>query len=395
MSAPMDLPMAADGGADDTRRLLAQLRGQPGAGRKAANDTLRRECDAPKGAEASAGAGRRVGRMTVVALAVLVAGALAWHPWQGHSTGMVSAESAQPAATAGAAAATQPADATNATAAPTAPTAATRSQPAAPAHASNAVLLEASGFVVARRQATVSASQTGRLARLFVTEGEQVHRGDLIAELDAGISQAEVAYAEAGVRAAERSVEVTRRKLEAAHRAAARDQGLAKDGFISAAGLDQSTSSVDTLQAQLEAELSQVAVAREQQRIQMEQMQGIQVRAPFDGVVTGIAAHEGEIVSPVSGGGGFTRTGICTIVDPSSVEGEVDVNERYLGRLQPGQPVLVHLPAYPKLSFKGTVATLPAVIDRNTAAARIRVSFPAPAAELRPGLRADFSFEGA
>jgi RND family efflux transporter MFP subunit len=256
------------------------------------------------------------------------------------------------------------------------------------------VMLEASGFVVARRQATVSASQTGRLARLYVTEGATVRRGDLIAELDAGISRAEVAHAQAGVAAAERAVEVTRRKLEAARRNAARDQGLARDGFISAAGLDQSTTSVETLQAQLEAELSQVAVSRERQRIQLEQMQGIQVRAPFDGVVTGLAANVGEIVSPVSGGGGFTRTGICTIVDPSSVEGEVDVNERYLERLRPGQAVQVRLPAYPSLTVKGTVAALPAVIDRNTAAARIRITFPAPIPELRPGMRADFAFEG-
>ncbi|MEW6707926.1 MAG: efflux RND transporter periplasmic adaptor subunit, partial [Pseudomonadota bacterium] len=256
------------------------------------------------------------------------------------------------------------------------------------------VMLEASGFVVARRQATVSASQTGRLARVYVSEGATVRRGDLIAELDAGISRAEVAYAQAGVRAAESAVEVTRRKLEAARRIAARDQGLAKNGFISAAGLDESTTSVETLQAQLQAELSQVAVAREQQRIQMEQMQGIQVRAPFDGVVTGLAAHVGEIVSPVSGGGGFTRTGICTIVDPTSVEGEVDVNERFLERLRPGQPVQVRLPAYPSLKVQGTVAALPAVIDRNTAAARIRIRFPTPVPELRPGMRADFAFEG-
>ena len=255
-------------------------------------------------------------------------------------------------------------------------------------------VLEASGFVIAERQATVSASTTGRIAKLFVSEGSRVRRGDLIAELDAGIPAAQVAYAQAGVLAAQRGVEVTRRRLEAARRSAARDQDLARQGFISAASVDQSSSNVEALQAQLEAETSQVAVAREQQRIQAEQMASVRVRAPFDGVVTGLAAHEGEIVSPISGGGGFTRTGICTLLDESSLAGEVDVNERYLARLRVGQRVAVRLPAYPAVALEGRVADLPTSIDRNTGAARVRIHFDQPAPELRAGMRADFAFKG-
>jgi RND family efflux transporter MFP subunit len=395
MTVPLNMPLSpSEESVDDTRRLLAQLRGQGGGGHTAGGSGAARAGQATDAAPAAAVTAAQMRRRTAVAvLASLAVGAgamgLATGAWGPRHAG--AAEAGGPS-TAGATA--QPAgiaaaqrDATQAEAARPSPT-----PMAAPA---GGVMLEASGFVVARRQATVSASQTGRLARLFVKEGAHVRRGDLIAELDAGISRAEVAYAEAGVLAAERAVEVTRRKLEAARRAAARDQGLARDGFISAAGLDQSSSTVATLQAQLEAELSQVAVAREQQRIQTEQMQGIEVRAPFDGIVTDLAAHEGEIVSPISGGGGFTRTGICTIIDPASLEGEVDVNERYLERLHAGQAVAVHLPAFPSLKLMGTVATLPAVVDRNTAAARIRIAFPSPAPELRPGMRADFSFGGA
>lgn len=273
-----------------------------------------------------------------------------------------------------------------------APAAATAAPVATAAPAAGTVL-EASGFVIAERQATVSASTTGRIAKLFVSEGSRVRRGDLIAELDAGIPAAQVAYAQAGVLAAQRGVEVTRHKLEAARRSAARDQDLARQGFISAASLDQSSSNVEALQAQLEAEASQVAVAREQQRIQAEQMASVRVRAPFDGVVTGLAAHEGEIVSPISGGGGFTRTGICTLLDESSLAGEVDINERYLARLRVGQRVAVRLPAYPAIALEGRVADLPTSIDRNTGAARVRIRFEQPSPELRAGMRADFGFK--
>jgi RND family efflux transporter MFP subunit len=303
------------------------------------------------------------------------------------------------AATALAAAATfvlvqRPADAGNAPPVSAAAAVANALPPAPPAHgATEAAVLEASGFVVASRQATVSASITGRITRVHVKEGALVRRGDLIAELDNDISSAQVAYAQAGVLAAERAVEVTRRRLATASRTAARDRDLAAQGFISGASLDQSNGGADALQAQLEAELSQVEVAREQQRIQVVQKQGLRVRAPFDGIVVGVAATEGEVVSPMSGGGGFTRTGICTIVDLSSLEGEVDVSERHLGRIRAGQSVTVKLPAYPALSFEGKVVSLPSSIDRNTAAARVRIVFVNPGLELRPGLRADFSFK--
>ena len=280
------------------------------------------------------------------------------------------------------------------TAQPLATAVAAPAVPVAPG-AADSLVLEASGFVVASRQATVSVSMTGRIARVHVKEGSMVKRGDLIAELDGDISSAQVSYAQAGVQAAGRAAEVTRHRLATANRSAARDRDLAAQGFISGASLDQSIGGVEALQAQLNAEVSQVEVAREQQRIHEVQRQGLRVRAPFDGIVVSVAANEGEIVSPVSGGGGFTRTGICTIVDLSSLEGEVDISERHLARIRAGQLVTVRLPAYPKLSFEGRVLSLPSSIDRNTAAARVRIAFVNPAPELRPGLRADFAFKTA
>jgi RND family efflux transporter MFP subunit len=352
---------------EETRRRLAQLRGlgapaMPPAMPAAAPVAPLR---APLSASHTPWAWGVAGVATAVAAAAV---AVAWPAWRASPAVAVAAPTAAASSTVGAA---------------TAPAVAVP----------GGAVLEASGFVVAGRQATVSASTTGRIAKLYVAEGQQVRRGELIAELDAGIPAAQVAYAQAGVLAAERSVEVTRRKLAAAHRSAARDQDLATQGFISRASLDQSSSNVEAMQAQLDAEISQVAVAREQQRIQAEQMASVRVRAPFDGVVTGVSAREGEIVSPISGGGGFTRTGICTLLDEASLEGEVDVNERYLARLHVGQRVQVRLPAYPAVVFEGRVADLPTSIDRNTSAARLRIRFVQRVPQLRTGMRADFAFE--
>jgi HlyD family secretion protein len=253
-------------------------------------------------------------------------------------------------------------------------------------------VLEASGFVIAGRQATVSASITGRIARLQVTEGSFVRRGQPIAELDAGISDAQVAYAEAGVRAADKAAGVTRARMQAANRDKRRSEDLAAQGFVSQASLEQTTAALESLQAQLTSDLSQVEVARKQLALQREQLRSVKVVAPFDGVVTSVSAHVGEIVSPISGSGGFTRTGICTIVDPESVEGEVDVSEQYLGRLRKDLPVSVRFPAYPDITVSGRIAVLPAAVDRNTAAIKVKITFDDLVQQLTPGMRADFTF---
>ncbi len=261
-----------------------------------------------------------------------------------------------------------------------------------PKSAGSGSVLEASGFVVANRQATVSAAFTGRIVRLHVEEGSFVRRGQTIAELDSSVSSAQVAYAQAGVQAAERAAAVTRTKIMMAKRNLLRSEDLAARGFVSQASLDQTTESVESLQAQITSDQSQVEVAVKQLSLQREQLRSLNVVAPFDGIVTELSAHVGEIVSPVSGGGGFTRTGICTIVDPASLEGEVDVNEQHLGRLRQGQRVAVRLPAYPELTLNGRIATLPTAVNRSTAAVKLRIAFDEPSAQLRPGMRADFGF---
>jgi RND family efflux transporter MFP subunit len=253
-------------------------------------------------------------------------------------------------------------------------------------------VLQASGFVVATREATVSAETTGRVVRLLVSEGSRVERGQTIAELDASVQQAQVEHARARVAASEDAVAVTESKVAAARRNLERSRSLIKRGFISQSQLDEATDQLAQLEAQLVSDRSQIKVARKELALESKQLDNTRIAAPFDGVVTELAAHVGEIVSPISAGGGFTRTGICTIVDLSSLEGEIDVNEQYLGRIAGGQGVSVTSPAYPSLRIEGHVDTVTAAVDRSTAAVKVRIAFDEAPGKLIPGMRIDAAF---
>lgn len=266
-------------------------------------------------------------------------------------------------------------------------------QPAAPGQQSRvSSVLDAAGHVVATRQATVSAETTGRIVRLHVAEGSQVRQGDIIAELDSRIAAAQVSHADSRVAAALRMSNVTRAKLEAARRNSKRARELAAEGYISKSSVDETLDTQTALQAQLAADISEVDVAQKLLALQRQELANVRILAPFDGVVTALAARVGEIVSPISAGGGFTRTGICTIVDLSSLEGEVEINEQYLRRVYEGQPVTIAAPAYPGLKLKGHLIMITPTVDRSTAAVKIRLAFDERAPELIPDLRIDVAF---
>ena len=116
------------------------------------------------------------------------------------------------------------------------------------------------------------------------------------------------------------------------------------------------------------------------------------MRAPFAGVVTVKAAQEGETVSPVSAGGGFTRTGIGTIVDMSSLEVEVDVNESFINRVTAGQRVDVRLNAYPDWQIGARVIAIVPTADRAKAAVRVRIGFDAIDERVLPQMGVRVSF---
>ena len=114
------------------------------------------------------------------------------------------------------------------------------------------------------------------------------------------------------------------------------------------------------------------------------------IRAPFDGVAISKDAQPGEMVSPVSAGGGFTRTGICTIVDMRSLEIEVDVNESYINRVRPDQGVTAVLDAYPDWQIPARVITTVPAADRQKATVLVRIGFDAA----RPAHSAGHGREG-
>ncbi|MBY0565411.1 MAG: efflux RND transporter periplasmic adaptor subunit [Hyphomonadaceae bacterium] len=221
--------------------------------------------------------------------------------------------------------------------------------------------LVASGYVVARRQATVAAEVTGRLLEVRIEEGQRVRRGEIIAVLEPTLARADSGAASARAAAAEADYAEAQRVL-------VRTRTLADQGFASDAAMT-------TAQARHDAALAQRNAARSDAQRASAQLARYEIRAPFSGVVVNKSAQPGEIISPVSAGGGFTRTGICTIVDMSSLEIEVDVSEAYIARVAEGQRVEATLDAYPGETFPARViATIPAA-DRSRATVRVRIGF--------------------
>jgi RND family efflux transporter MFP subunit len=221
--------------------------------------------------------------------------------------------------------------------------------------------LVASGYVVARRQATVAAEVTGRVLEVRVEEGQQVRRGQVLAVLEPTLARAELGSARARTAAADADLAEAERVLE-------RTRSLSQQGFASEAALTAAQSRYDLALAQRNAVRSDAQRAAAQ-------LSRYEIRAPFTGVVVNKAAQPGEIISPISAGGGFTRTGICTIVDMSSLEIEVDVSEAYISRVAEGQRVEAVLDAYPDQTFPAhVIATIPAA-DRSRATVRVRIGF--------------------
>ncbi|AGA89478.1 RND family efflux transporter, MFP subunit [Thioflavicoccus mobilis 8321] len=253
-------------------------------------------------------------------------------------------------------------------------------------------VLDATGYVVARRQATVSSKISGKLAEVLIEEGERVAAGDVLARLDDADAEAQVELRRARVAAARAQLGQIEAQLEQARRAQRRQEGLHTKQLTSDEALDLARTQVRTLAAQLAASRSQVQVAEAELGVAQVDYDNTIVRAPFDGVVVAKAAQPGEIVSPVSAGGGFTRTGIGTIVDMASLEIEVDVNEAFINRVVAGQPVVATLDAYPDWKIPAEVIAIIPTADRSKATIRVRIAILADDPRLVPemGVRVAF-----
>jgi HlyD family secretion protein len=253
-------------------------------------------------------------------------------------------------------------------------------------------ILDASGYVVARRQATVSAKITGKVIAVLIEEGQRVATGEVIARLDDTNARAQVAQAAALLEQQRANLAATSVALENAAPGYARNREQFQRAFISAQAFDAAKGAYDATLAAVEVAARGVGVAEASVALAERALDDTVVRAPFAGIVTVKAAQEGEMVSPISAGGGFTRTGICTIVDMDSLEVEVDVSENFINRVQSGARVAITLNAYPQNSTGGQVIAIIPTADRAKATVKVRVGFDAKDARVLPemGVRVAF-----
>jgi RND family efflux transporter MFP subunit len=236
-------------------------------------------------------------------------------------------------------------------------------------------VLNASGYVTARRRATVSSKVTGKVLEVFIEEGKAVKKGQVLARLDDSQIRAALAVAEAQLGAAQRGAAEDEARLKQAELTLDRRSRLMKDKVVGKAEVDEAQSDVDSLKARIAVAHQQVQVSEAQVHARQTDLTDMVVRAPFDGIAISKDAQPGEMISPVSAGGGFTRTGICTIVDMSSLEIEVDVSETYINRVHPAQRVEAVLDAYTDWRIPAHVITTIPSADRQKATVKVRIGF--------------------
>ena len=253
-------------------------------------------------------------------------------------------------------------------------------------------VLQATGYVTARRQATVSAQITGTLTAVLIEEGDRVTRGQVLARLDDSGYKATLAAVKAQADAAHALVTQYQSQLDQAAHDAKRLNQLVARGLVSRQSAEQAQTQVDALRAQLAAQRQQAHAADAQAAVAKVNFDYTVVRAPFSGVVTTKDAQVGEIISPLSAGGGFTRTGVGTIVDMDSLEIDVDVNEAYIGRVKPGMPAEAVLDAYPDWKIPAHVVAIVPTADRGKATIKVRVALEQKDARVVPDMGARVSF---
>ncbi|MEI6668707.1 MAG: efflux RND transporter periplasmic adaptor subunit [Acidobacteriota bacterium] len=256
-------------------------------------------------------------------------------------------------------------------------------------------VLNASGYVTARRRATVSSKVTGKVVEVHVEEGMAVQKGQVLARLDDATSRKYLELAEAELVAARRNADESGVRLKQAQLTAGRTGALLKDGIVGQADLDRDEAEVNAIKARLDLYREQVAVSERQVAVRRNDVDDTVIRAPFSGVAISKDAQPGEMVSPVSAGGGFTRTGISTIVDMSSLEIEVDVNESYINRVTAGQPVEATIDAYPEWKIPAHVITMVPTADRQKATVLVRIGFEKLDPRMLPDMGVKVAFLGA
>jgi RND family efflux transporter MFP subunit len=256
------------------------------------------------------------------------------------------------------------------------------------------VLLNASGYVTPRRRATVAAKVTGRVTQMLAEEGMRVQEGQLLATLDDSDVKARFNSAVADRDATRATLADLRVNLVDAERELKRTEELRRGGVSSQQALDAATTRVESLRARITQTDRQVQAAEARVAMSQQDVDNCTIRAPFAGIIVSKDAQRGEMVSPVSAGGGFTRTGIATIVDMNSLEVEVDVNESYIARVKPGMPVTSVLDAYPEWQIPSKVRTVIPTADRQKATVKVRITFEKLDPRILPDMGVKVNFLG-
>ena len=257
-----------------------------------------------------------------------------------------------------------------------------------------AALLNASGYVTPRQRATIAAKITARVNEIYVDEGMRVEPGQVLAKLDDSDARARLASASAERDATAATVGDLRVNLENAERELRRIEELWERKLVAEQARDQARMAVDSFRARITLAREQVGAAEARVKVAQQDLDNCTVRAPFGGIVVSKDAQRGEMVSPVSAGGGFTRTGIATIVDMDSLEIEVDVNESYIARVKAGQPLTAVLDAYPEWQIPAKVRTVIPTADRQKATVKVRAAFDRLDPRILPDMGVKVTFLG-
>lgn len=260
---------------------------------------------------------------------------------------------------------------------------------------SSATVLDATGYVIARRTATVSSKVTGKVAEIYIEEGQEVEKDQIVALLDDSNTRKSVELSKAELHSAKTQVAETEARLTEAKLTLERNTELARRQLISASALDKARADFESLRAQLDSRQADIAVSRKRLALQQQNLDDLTLRAPFNGVVISKDSQPGEMISPISAGGGFTRTGICTIVDMASLEIEVDVNESYIQRVRVDQFVQAVLEAYPDWKIPAKVIAIIPTADRQKATVKVRIGLQVSDARILPDMGVKVAFMNA
>lgn len=257
---------------------------------------------------------------------------------------------------------------------------------------SAASVLDASGYITARRIATVSSKITGKVLEVMIEEGQRVTEGEILARLDPSDASAQRALSQSQLASAQSQLAEAQAQLVLADRNLARQRELAAKKLVAASALDAAVADRDSRAAHLQSLQRQVKVARDGVDISELGVDNTVIRAPFTGVIVAKAAQPGEMISPISGGGGSIRTGIGTLVDMDSLEVQVDVNEAYIGRVQPKMPVEAVLNAYPDWKIPAEVIAIVPTADRGKATVKVRIALNEKDPRIVPDMGVRVSF---